>query len=93
MDNHHFVYILKCKDETLYTGYTTDVERRLKLHESGTGAKYTRGRGPFQLLHVEQFTNKSAALKREYEIKTWSRAKKLAYILAIKEAKNDANPK
>lgn len=93
MESNYFVYIIKCKDESLYTGFTTDVGRRMKLHESGEGAKYTRGRGPFELLHVEGFSNKSAALKREYEIKKWPREKKLAYIKAQKEANNDANSK
>ncbi|MBQ7557690.1 MAG: GIY-YIG nuclease family protein [Lachnospiraceae bacterium] len=66
----HFVYILKCCDGTLYTGYTTDVERRLKEHNSSDrGAKYTRGRRPCVLVHIEQFPSKEEALKREYFIK------------------------
>lgn len=80
MGPNHYVYILQCKDDTLYTGYTVNIERRIKLHESGKGAKYTRGRGPFKLLYEESFTTKSAAMKREYEIKSWSREKKLSLI-------------
>jgi len=76
----HYVYILQCRDQSLYTGYTVNIERRIKLHESGKGAKYTRGRGPFTLLHQESFTTKSAALKRECEIKGWPREKKLSLI-------------
>lgn len=80
MEHKHYVYILRCNDDTLYTGYTVDIDRRMKLHESGKGAKYTRGRGPFQLLYEETFLTKSAALQREYEIKSWSRTKKLSLI-------------
>lgn len=80
MGHNHFVYILQCNDGTLYTGYTVDIERRIKLHETGKGAKYTRGRGPFKLLYEEGFSTKSAALQREYEIKGWTREKKLSLI-------------
>lgn len=77
---NHYVYILQCNDDTLYTGYTTNIKQRMKRHESGKGAKYTRGRGPFTLLYQERFQTKSAAMQREYEIKSWPRAKKLALI-------------
>lgn len=80
MGNKHIVYILQCNDDSLYTGYTVNIEERLKLHEAGKGAKYTRGRGPFRLVYTERYSTKSEALKREYEIKQWSRAKKLALI-------------
>lgn len=72
----HYVYMLKCKDHTLYTGYTTDVERRLKMHEQGKGAKYTRGRGPFELVYVEELADKSLALRREAAIKKLTSAQK-----------------
>lgn len=72
----HYVYILRCGDETLYTGYTTDIERRVEEHRSGTGAKYTRGRGPFELVHVEEYQTRSAAMSREYEIKQLARETK-----------------
>lgn len=77
----HYTYIIKCKDQTLYTGYTTDIKRRLEEHNSSeTGAKYTRGRGPAILLHVEEFETKSEAYKREAEIKKLTRQQKLAMI-------------
>lgn len=72
----HFVYVLQCADETLYTGYTTDVERRVAEHDAGEGAKYTRGRTPVELVHVEAFDSKSAAMSREWEIKQLRRAEK-----------------
>ncbi|WP_299262350.1 GIY-YIG nuclease family protein [Halorientalis sp.] len=72
----HYVYVLRCADNTLYTGYTTDVERRVAEHDAGEGAKYTRGRTPVELVHVESFGSKSAAMSREYEIKQWSRTEK-----------------
>lgn len=71
------VYILRCADGTLYTGITTDLPRRIADHEAGKGAKYTRGRGPFDLLLVESFPDKGGALKRELEIKAMGRADKL----------------
>ena len=72
----HYVYVLRCGDDSLYTGYATDVERRLAQHRDGTGAKYTRGRGPFEIVHVESYESRSAAMSREYEIKQFSRDRK-----------------
>ena len=72
----HYVYVLRCADDTLYTGYTTDVQRRVAEHDAGEGAKYTRGRTPVELVHVETFDSKSAAMSREYEIKQYARAEK-----------------
>lgn len=69
MPTEHSVYVLECGDGSLYTGYTTDVERRLEEHRRGAGAKYTRGRGPLTLVHVERFPTRSDALQREAEIK------------------------
>lgn len=74
----HHVYIVECADGTLYTGYTTDVERRLDEHNAGEGAKYTRGRTPVTLRHTERFAEKGAALSREHAIKSLSRAEKRA---------------
>ena len=74
------LYILRCGDGSLYTGITTDVERRLEEHRSGKGAKYTRSRGPLELAYVEDCDDKSAALKREYEIKSLARTEKLKLI-------------
>ncbi|WP_096390546.1 GIY-YIG nuclease family protein [Halopenitus persicus] len=75
-DDDHHVYVLECADGTLYTGYTTDVDRRVAEHEAGEGAKYTRGRTPVDLRHVESFDTRSAAMSREYAIKQLSRAEK-----------------
>ena len=72
----HYVYVVQCSDGSFYTGYTTDVQRRLDEHNAGDGAKYTRGRTPVELIHVEGFDSKSAAMSREYEIKQLSRADK-----------------
>ena len=74
----NYVYILQCKDGTLYTGWTTDVEARVTAHNEGLGAKYTKGRGPVTLVHTEVFENKSDALRREMAIKKLPRAEKLA---------------
>ena len=71
------LYMLRCGDGSLYTGITTDLERRLEEHRSGRGAKYTRGRGPLELVYAEECPDKSAALKRELEIKALPREEKL----------------
>jgi len=68
----HYTYIIECSDNTLYTGYTTDVSRRVSEHNNGTGAKYTRGRTPVVLRYVEYHDSKSNAMSREYEIKQYS---------------------
>lgn len=75
-----FVYMLRCGDDTLYTGWTDDLEKRIDLHQKGKGAKYTRGRGPIRLVCYEEVEDKSAALKREIEIKKWNRSKKEEWI-------------
>lgn len=72
------VYILRCGDGTLYTGVTNDMSRRLAAHENGTGAKYTRGRGPLALIYSEQHRTRSRAQKREAAIKALSREQKIA---------------
>ena len=71
------LYILSCKDGSLYTGITDDLERRLAQHRSGKGAKYTRGRGPLEPVYIEACGDMSSALKREYAIKQLSREEKL----------------
>ena len=76
----HWVYVIECADGSFYTGYTTDVERRVREHDCGEGAKYTRGRTPVELVHAEEFGSKSAAMSREYEIKQLSRAEKEALV-------------
>ena len=75
-DRTHHVYIVACADGTYYTGYTTDVERRVAEHNEGTGAKYTRGRRPVELVHTETYDNQAAAMRREYAIKQLRRAEK-----------------
>ena len=80
-----FVYIVECADGTFYTGWTTDVEKRLQAHNAGEGAKYTRSRRPVALRYCEECADKSTALKREAEIKRLNRAQKLALIAANQE--------
>ena len=75
-----YIYILRCADNTLYTGSTDDVERRVAVHNSGKGAKYTRGRTPVEVVYTEECESCSAALKREYAIKQLSRQEKLQLI-------------
>ncbi len=70
------VYILECSDNTLYTGITKDMKRRMAEHENGTGAKYTKGRGPFKVVYSELQPTMSHALKREAEIKSLDRSAK-----------------
>ena len=75
-----YLYILRCGDDTLYTGITNDISARLKAHASGKGAKYTRGRGPLELVYQERQESYSAALKREHQVKQLTRAQKLHMI-------------
>ena len=74
--NKFFVYLLRCCDGTLYCGITNDLERRLRTHNAGKGSRYTRARLPVLLAYAERAKSKSAALKREYKIKSYSRARK-----------------
>lgn len=76
MESIWYLYILRCKDGTLYTGITTDVEKRLEAHRTGRGAKYTRGRAPLELVYRETCGSHSDALKREWQIKGLSREDK-----------------
>lgn len=85
MNKEHYVYILKCSDNTYYTGYTTSLSRRFKQHQEGKAAKYTRGRRPVDLLYYERLENRSVGLKRENEIKALTRTEK---DLLIKEGVN-----
>lgn len=80
MEKQWVVYILECADGTLYTGITDNLEKRLKAHNSGKGAKYTRGRGPVVLRYREEMPDKSSALRRELEIKRLSRQEKWSLI-------------
>ena len=76
----YYLYILRCGDNSLYTGITTDVARRLAAHQSGKGAKYTRGRGPLTLVCQEELPDKPSALRRELAVKALTREEKLALI-------------
>ena len=76
----YWVYILRCRDGTLYTGITDDLDRRIQAHNAGTGAKYTRGRGPVELVYREEQPDRSAALRRDWAIKRLTRPEKLALI-------------
>ena len=73
----HYIYILECRDKTLYTGYTNDLDKRIKTHNEKKGAKYTRGRTPVVLKYYEEFDHKIDAMKRESQIKKLRRAKKI----------------
>ncbi len=72
----HYVYILKCADGTYYTGWTTDLRKRVRVHNAGNGAKYTRSRLPVEIIYHEEFGQKGEALKREYAIKQMTREQK-----------------
>lgn len=72
----NYVYIIRCVDNSLYTGWTNNLEKRFRDHCSGKGAKYTRGRGPLELVYYEIYQDKRDAMKREYEIKHLSKVKK-----------------
>jgi len=76
----YYIYIAECSDGTLYTGYTVNLEKRIQTHNEGKGAKYTRGRTPIVLKYYEEFNSKNDALKRESEIKSLSKIKKINLI-------------
>lgn len=76
----NYTYILKCSDNTLYTGWTNDLEKRLKAHNAGKGAKYTKTRLPVEIVYYETFEDKIDAMKREYAIKQLSRKEKMKLI-------------
>lgn len=80
-----YIYILQCADGTLYTGYTVDIEKRVKEHNAGKASKYTRSRLPVQCVYNEECLSKSEALKRELEIKTLTRKQKLALIAGCRK--------
>ncbi|MEE3405379.1 MAG: GIY-YIG nuclease family protein [Acutalibacteraceae bacterium] len=76
----NYVYILRCSDDSLYCGWTTDLEHRVAAHNNGSGAKYTRSRRPVVLVYTEQYEDKGAALSREWHIKRMSRNEKMELI-------------
>ena len=77
----NYTYILKCADDTLYCGWTNDLEKRLAAHNAGTAAKYTRTRRPVELVYYEEFKTKQEAMSREFHIKRMSRLEKLEFSL------------
>lgn len=76
----HFFYLAKCNDGSLYSGYTIDLQAREAAHNAGKGAKYTRARRPIKIIYSEVFETKSEAMKREAQVKKWSRVKKQALL-------------
>lgn len=75
-----YIYLLECKDGSIYTGFTTDLKRRFNEHCSGRGGSYTRSKGAKRILYFEQFESRSSALKREAEIKGWRKNEKIRLI-------------
>ena len=80
MEQGNFTYILECSDGSLYTGWTNDLERRVRAHNAGKGAKYTKSRRPVKLVYFETYSSKEEAMRREWEIKQLSREEKLNLI-------------
>ena len=76
----NYIYMLRCRDGSLYTGWTNDLEKRLKAHNSGTASKYTRTRLPAELVYFEEWESKEAAMSREWHIKQLTREEKLKLI-------------
>ena len=85
-EERHYVYLVRCADDSLYCGWTTDLERRMEAHNGHVpgGAKYTRGRRPVTLVYFESFHNKQDAQRREYAIKQMTKTKKLGLIEGVK---------
>ncbi|WP_033543418.1 GIY-YIG nuclease family protein [Planococcus sp. CAU13] len=81
----HYFYVLECADNSYYAGYTNDLQKRLEAHNAGKGAKYTRARGPVQMIHYEEFDTKPEAMKAEYAFKQLTKTKKIRYIAGGKE--------
>lgn len=79
----NYIYILRCGDGSLYTGWTNDLEKRLKTHQAGRGGKYTRARLPVELVYHESFASRQEAMRREWEIKQLCRADKLRLIEGV----------
>ncbi len=88
-----FVYMLRCKDGSLYTGWTNDLAHRLAMHRSGRGAKYTRGRAPLELVYIEELPDRESALRRECAIKAMPRAQKLLLAAAWQGQNTEQNYK
>lgn len=89
--SNYYVYLLRCADNSLYCGYTDDIEKRLRVHNSGKGAKYTRSRLPVELAYSEELSSKSEAMSREYGIKRLARAQKEELVEAFASGKDCTN--
>ena len=85
----NYTYIVKCKDKTLYTGWTNDLDKRIKAHNDGLGAKYTKSRRPVKLVYYEEYNTKQEAMSREYAIKQMTRQEKLKLIKTSKKDRPD----
>lgn len=85
MTCNNFTYMLRCRDNSLYTGWTNNLEKRLKAHNSGKGASYTHARRPVRLVYIERFETKEEAMRREYRIKQLTRAEKEKLIAGLPE--------
>ena len=84
MGKNNYTYMVKCRDGTLYTGWTNDLEKRIRAHNEGRGAKYTKSRRPVTLVHYEMFGTKEEAMRREYEIKHMTRREKEKLIVQMR---------
>ncbi len=89
MEQGNFTYILECSDGTLYTGWTNDLERRVKAHNAGKGAKYTKSRRPVKLVYFESFSTKQEAMRREWEIKQLKRQEKEIMITGFQQKEDE----
>lgn len=89
MEKRHYTYIVRCADDTLYTGWTTDLDRRMAAHNDGSGAKYTRPRRPVALAYYEEFATKEEAMRREWQIKQLPRKEKLKLIGQLNVTEKD----
>jgi putative endonuclease len=87
-----FTYIVECADGSLYTGWAKDVQARVKTHNAGRGARYTRSRRPVRLCYWEPHANQAAAMRRERQLKSWGRARKLALIDDFEHADSVPEP-
>ena len=87
-----YVYLVECADGSLYTGWAVDVERRVKAHNAGQGARYTRWHRPVKLVYVEEHPDRRAAMQREAEIKRWPREKKLQLVKSQKRKWHTTSP-
>lgn len=83
----YFVYVLRCADDSLYTGITNDIAKRLLAHKAGTASKYTRSRGALRIEHIERKRTRGHALRREAEIKKFTRTQKLALIRKVGDSR------